>query len=403
MKTQSISAATRSVVPTKSKIAGGIFVWLVLLAGLVLPSTAAAQTWSWTREDVDISGKFTAIAVDAEGNIHVAYAGDGGSSLKYAYRAAGAKTWYTMALEKQLQDFATNVTLDAQGNPRICYTPRELKYAQWNGQKWTIQQIAAGTGTVEYNCSVTLSPDGTPHVSWYHTRAADGSNFLHLKYATLLDGVWMAKTVDFDGEDGKWNSLVLDANGRPQVIYSVFPRGELKYAAWNGKEWQPQAGITPGSAASAGMGNSLVLDAQGQPEISFYETVVEYGAASRGSLKFARRKGAGWDVQTVDSVFQRGSWVGFRSTLLLDKQGLPHICYEDGGGLKHAFWNGTRWHIQVVAPRATEPYLYSSMAIDRNDTLYISYRDPSDGTLKVAVGRSSAEGTATALQHEKKD
>jgi hypothetical protein len=375
----------------------------MLVALLTVPRTAPAQGWNWTREDVDIFGKFTAIAVDGDGNIHVAYAGDGGSSLKYAYRAAGAKKWYSMVLDKQLGDFATNMTLDAQGNPRICYTPRELKYAQWNGQKWTIQQIAAGTGTVEYNCSVTLSPDGTPHVSWYHTRASDGSNFLHLKYATLLDGVWMAKTVDFDGEDGKWNSLVLDTSGRPQVIYSVFPRGELKYATWNGKEWQPQAGITPASAASAGMGNSLVLDAQGQPEISFYETAVEYGAGSRGSLKFAWRKGAGWDVQTVDSVFKGGSWVGFRSTLVLDKQGLPHICYEDGGSLKHAFWNGTRWHIQLVAPRATEPYLYSAMAIDRNDTLYISYRDPSDGTLKVAVGRSSADDTATALQQEKKD
>jgi hypothetical protein len=43
------------------------------------------------------------------------------------------------------------------------------------------------------------------------------------------------------------------------------------------------------------------------------------------------------------------------------------------------------------------------MAIDQHDTLYISYRDPSDGSLKVAVGQTSSDGTSTALQQEKKD
>lgn len=380
----------------------GIFRFVFLLS-VVFPTAAVAQTWQWTREDVDVWAKFTAVAVDADGNVHVSYAGSNGSVLKYAYRSDISKRWFTMDLDKQLQDFATNITIDRQGNPRICYTPRELRYAQFDGQKWQIQQIASGSGSVEYNCSVTVGSDGTPHVIWYHTRSSDGSNFLHLKYAALQDGVWLAKTVDFDGEDGKWNSMALDSDGRPQLTYSVFPRGELKYASWTGKEWMLHAGITPGATASAGMGNSLVLDAHNLPEISFYESNIEYAGATRGSLKFARRKDDAWIVETVDSVFQRGSWVGFRSSLVLDHQGLPHICYEDAGTLKHAFSDGKRWHIQVVAARANEPYLYSSMAIDKNDTLYISYRDPSDGSLKVAIGHSSVQGTSSALEQSKKD
>lgn len=374
---------------------------LLLLAS---PLGAAGQTWSWSYETADAWGKFTSLGVDKDGNVHVSYAGDGGSVLKYAFRSAGSDRWFTMALDKQLQDFATNLTLDPQGNPHICYTPRELKYAEWNGQKWNIQPIAPGTGSVEYNCTVAIGSDSVPHVIWYHTRSADGANFLHLKYATFEDGVWMARTIDFEGEDGKWNSMVLDAHGNPQLLYSVFPRGELKYAAWDGRDWKILLGAAPDGTASAGMGNSLVLNAQNEPEFSYYETTVEYGSSSRGSVKFARRKGTGWDVQTVDKVYQRGSWVGFRSSLVLDKQGFPHISYEDGGALKHAFWDGTRWHVQVVANRATEPYLYSSMAIDKDDTLYISYRDPSDGSLKVAIGRSSSGGASTtALQQDKKN
>jgi hypothetical protein len=216
--------------------------------------------------------------------------------------------------------------------------------------------------------------------------------------------VWLARTIDFDGEDGKWNSMVLDTSGNPELLYSAFPRGELRFAAWDGKEWKIELGAVPNGTASAGMGNSLVLNANSEPEFSYYETSVEYGSGSRGSLKFARRKGTSWNVETVDAVYQRGSWVGFRSSLVLDKEGYPHISYEDGGALKHAYWDGTKWHAQVIAARAAEPYLYSSMAIDKDDTLYVSYRDPSDGSLKVAIGRRSlGEGSTTALQHDKKN
>jgi hypothetical protein len=377
--------------------------YFLCFVSLFVPKSVVAQTWQWTHEVIDVSGKFTSIAVDPDANVHISYAASNGSELKYAYRSASAKRWFTMELDKQLQDFATAIALDPHGNPRICYTPRELRYAQFDGQKWQIQQIAPGAGSVEYNCTINIGTDGTPHVIWYHTRASDGSNFLHLKYAALQNGVWMSKTVDFDGEDGKWNSMALDSAGHPQVIYSVFPRGELKYAAWTGKEWKLHAGITPGATASAGMGNSLVLDAHNLPQVSFYESNVEYAGAAKGAIKFARRKGDAWTVETVDSVFQRGSWVGFRSTLVLDHQGLPHISYEDAGTLKHAFSDGKTWHVQIVAARANEPYLYSSMAIDQHDTLYISYRDPSDGSLKVAVGQISSDGTSTVLQQEKKD
>jgi hypothetical protein len=151
------------------------------------------------------------------------------------------------------------------------------------------------------------------------------------------------------------------------------------------------------------MGNSLVLSPQNQLEVSFFEGPVEFnGNHSETLMRFARQNGAAWAVETVDSVVQRGGWVGYRSTLMLDKSGLPHICYEDGGSLKHAYSDGKRWHIQVVVPRGAETYLYSSMAIGSDDTLYISYRDSSDGSLKVAIGRSeSAISSSNSVEQSK--
>jgi hypothetical protein len=374
---------------------------LVLFALLAYPVGAGAQTWNWTYQSVDASATFTSVAVDQGKNVHLTYAGDGGSTLKYAFRAAGSNRWFTMVLDQQLQVFATSLALDPQGNPHICYTPRELKYARWDGRQWSIQKIAPGGGSVEYNCTIVVGSDGAPQVLWYQTRSPDGSNFLHLRHAVLKDGVWLARTVDLDREDGKWNSMVLDAQGNPSIIYSVFPPGDLKYAYWDGKNWDIGPGIA-GAKLSAGMGNSLVLTPEKQLEFSFYEAPVTFQASGEGSLKFARQKGTTWSVETVDSALQRGGWVGFRSSLVLDTKGAPHISYEDGGALKHAYWDGTRWHVQVVVPKGTEAYLYNSMAIDRDDTLYISYRDSSDGSLRVAVGsRATDASTATKITPEK--
>jgi hypothetical protein len=41
------------------------------------------------------------------------------------------------------------------------------------------------------------------------------------------------------------------------------------------------------------------------------------------------------------------------------------------------------------------------MAIDQNNVIYISYTDPGDGSVKVAVGEPNAEDVATLSQSVK--
>jgi len=122
------------------------------------------------------------------------------------------------------------------------------------------------------------------------------------------------------------------------------------------------------------------------------KAVISYMDESR--LKLARQNGTTWSIETVDTI-SNDSWYDFRSSLVLDHLGFPHICYHDSGRLKHAYWDGKQWHIQVIVPRGTEPTLHPSLDIDSNDTLYVSYRDPDDGSLKVAIG---SRGQAPAVE-----
>ncbi len=365
---------------------------LVLWTVLLLPGPAAGQTWVWTTETVDKSGTATSLAADDAGNLHISYGGDQGE-LKYGFLPAGTSRWFTMTLSGGAS--YTNLKLDQQGNPHICSTSRKLRYAHFDGREWHTREIAPDPATIQFSCSVAIGPDGTPHVTWYRIWEEDAVPYAHVKYAVLKDGAWMIRTIDFEMQTGKWHSMVVDSQGNPYISYDSFVKGNLNCAHWDGKSWSVRVVDKRGGGKepyNLGMGNSLLLDQQGKAQISYY---------TENTLRYARQQGDTWRIETVDNVTPLGSWIGYRTSPVLDKGGFPHISYEDAGAVKHAYWDGKQWRIQLISPAGSGQYPHSSMTIDREDMLYISYRDPADGSLKVAIGRRT-EQPQTALV-EKKD
>ena len=354
---------------------------LVLILFNMTARSARAQGWTWSFEKVDSGAKFTSLAVDTRGSVHVSYTDSSSHVVKYAFRSGDSLRWYTMVIEEKLGEATTRIALDSDSNPHICYPDRtSLKYAYWNGKRWLNQEISPG-GAKEYTCSLAISPEGTPYVSWYQVRSSNGTSYQHIRTAVFQGGAWLVRTLDFDGEAGKWNSTVVDNQGRPFVSYSIFPTGELKVAQFNGKEWQVSY-IDPlvkdSSKVIRGMGNCLRADAHGTLHVSYF---------SDKELRYAVELGDRWLVQKVDDISSPRSWAGYSSSLGFDLAGNPHISYDDAGALKHAYWDGTRWHVQIVASGGSDAYRYSSLGVGPDDTIYISYRDPQDGSLKVAVGR----------------
>lgn len=364
---------------------------IALLIMLLTSRSATAQVWSWTYEMIDLPGKFPSLVVDSNSNLHISYS-DYNGDLKYGFRPAGSSRWFTLVLDKQLGQFTTRLTLDVEGHPHICYTPTMIKYAHWDGQQWQVQQIAKDTGEIGYTCSIAISKDGTPHLTWYQLT---GSIQLHIRYAERKDNTWLARTLDFDNETGKWSTMVLDSHDLPVICYSAWYNGELRIAHWNGKQWEfttVDSRVRSPSDYNIGQGNAMVLDPDDKLHISYY---------TEKALRYAHTVDGKWEVQTIDPITWLGSWAHFRSSLVLDQKNLPHICYEDAGVLKHAYWDGKQWRIQVLAKNGLESYRYNSMAIDKNDTIYVAFRDPEDNTLKMAVGRRTANQRATPKSDEK--
>jgi hypothetical protein len=368
-------------------------------AAMLFPASVNAQSWSWKTETIDKVAAFNAkIATDATGNLHVSYSNAAGD-IKYGFRHSGSSQWFTMVVDHfgSASNIFTNLAIDQQGNPHLCYTPGVIKHAYWDGEKWQIEQIAPGSGVISYSCSIAVAPDGTPHLTWYQVDYGEQINYLHMRHAVRQEGAWLVRTVDFDAETGKWNSMVLDSEGRPHLSYSAYHLG-LKYAYWTGKAWAPIMVDARGRKTYnyRGMGNALALDHDGKALISYFDI-------DDRTLNFAWEQAKGWNIQTIDSLSPGVgiSWVAWRSSLVLDQHGFPHICYGDFGALKLAHWDGKQWHIQVIASGAADQYRYSAIAIDHQDKIYVIYPDSLDGALKAAMGTLSGDQQVSNAENKR--
>jgi hypothetical protein len=363
----------------------GALLGILISSSFSMPLRADGKSWTFTTETVDVSTGFTSLMVDSHGNVHLAYTNPN-FIVSYAFRDAQTSKWFHIVIDKRAS-FAS-LALDSQENPHICYTQAGMHYAHWDGKDWQKEQIAQGAGTIAYSCSVAVSSDGVPHVTWYQERTPEDTNYLHMRYARLENGAWLVKTLDWDAQTGKWHTMALDKAGNPHISYDAFVSGQLKYAVSDGKEWHLGAVDSRANTEQPlrGMGNSLVLDSKGLAMISYYE---------QGALKYARQKEDGtWSIETLASVFPSVTWAGYRSKQALDSQGFPHVVYEDAGTLRHTYWDGQAWRAQLIVRQGMHRLRYSAIAIGSDDTIYISYCDPDDGSLQIAVGHPSVPSAA---------
>src|SRR2546423_15390512 len=85
---------------------------------LLIPQMTYAKTWLWSEELVDAQpAKFTSIAIDQQGDLHLLYSSENGA-FQYGFRPAGESKWDVMPLEGGTG--FPNIKLDSSGNPHAC-------------------------------------------------------------------------------------------------------------------------------------------------------------------------------------------------------------------------------------------------------------------------------------------
>ncbi len=201
----------------------------------------------WVKQQIDPgSGTISyhcSIAVGPDGEPHVGWYHEylpGGAQYSH-FRHADLENgvWTVRSVDGGIAGKWSSMVVDSKGFPRASYTQLahggDLDYAEWDGNNWHLSTVDSSQNAGSnrgFDNSLTLSPDGSPHISYFDGRT--------LKYAHQDHGKWIIEKVDVvaSGYDyyGGSTTLLLDSDGNPHIVYGDF--GAIKHAFWDGKKWQ---------------------------------------------------------------------------------------------------------------------------------------------------------------------
>lgn len=323
-------------------------------------------------------GAFASLVIDQASSFHVGYYDSTHASLLYSFRGRNDKQWFTTTVDNKGRGSYVSLAVDTSGMPHFAYGSHYedgLHYAVWDGQRWQKQLI--DPERIDYYTSIQLDKQGRPRISYYLYHGPDSSYILHLKFASFDGKKWTIETVDQRRGTGKFNSLALDASGNPLIAYTHVGLGDLLFAAWDGSRWNfGDADSRQVHNDYVGTGNSIVVDHSDNPQIAYFDYTKHF-------VKFAFRQNGRWKSEIVDTLVNQGEVD--HVSLKLDSHDRPRIAYYDGGMgiLKYATREEKGWHIEVVDNNGNVGK-YPSLCLDRDERPYIAYEGLDTGALYMA-------------------
>jgi hypothetical protein len=221
------------------------------------------------------------------------------------------------SIENFYQADRTSIKFAPDGQPAIAFISMSaefplryyLNFARFDGEAWETELVYEVEDTIGRQ-DMAFAPDGSPSIVF--KTHDEGVKFAHL-----------------DGEEWQFESFITGAglgsgdrilaygpDGNPSVVFSCYEN--LYLARYDGIEWSPELVEENGG----GGGGSHAYDHDGLPAISYSDNT--------GELRYAHFNGADWENETVDTR------TNFTS-LAFDPGGGPAIAYEVYDQIKFAW------------------------------------------------------------------
>jgi len=347
----------------------------------------------WNFQTVDSNGnvgKSPSLCLSNNNKPYISYFDVTNKDLKYAF--LNGSSWQISVVDTGKVKPYSSILLDNNGYPNISYCTytetidwedqgivinkgpdiHHLKYAHYNGNSWTVDEIASTTGS---NLILSLDHEGKPHIVYYQgervwtdyipTIGYTNSyiKLISTEYAYKTGSYWNKETVFDEYMPG---SYIMDSN--KNLHYCTTSNGSVEYNFQVGSTWQGTQVVH--AQDIVGGYNCLALDSHGNPHISYYDYTNE-------DLKYAYYDGSSWVIQAVDTTDNTGKYISFK----LDNNNNPHIAYckitytsqyaWDSGELKYAHFDGSTWRIETID--SNNKNSLNSIAIDVNGYPHISY------------------------------
>ncbi len=329
----------------------------------------------WVSEVVDEGGAFdkvSSIAVDSEGNVHIAFFDEykvnnvSYGQLCYANNVNGCWTVVTVDNSTPMVGMNPSLAVDSKGWVHISYYDatglKVLKYINNVGGVWSIPILLDQSGNSGMYSSLAIGANDSVHVAYLNQRSKN------LMYVTNAHGFLDYDLIDDSETVSGRVSLALDPQGVPHIAY--YSDDGLAYAEQNGTAWD----ITLLDADNElGGGISLFIDGQDHSYVTYYNEISTL-------LKYINNTGGEWNNATV--IASEGI-AGVDSVISVDADGDEHIAYVESSGsgsLNYAERRSGIWMFQKVDIDLCGNAI--SMVMDRQGRAHVSYFDPGSKDLR---------------------
>jgi len=213
--------------------------------------------------------------------------------------------------------------------------------------------------------SIVLDLDDRPYILFYYL----GGNALTLAHWTGCK--WIYEPVSTYEHYGSDSSLAIDKEDNIHASFRDCETDDLMYGYRNSEGWSI---YRVDSEDNAGPFNSIAIDSKNYPHIAYCR---EYNNDKNTELRYAYYDGMNWNIEVIDNEYQEE---GYFCSLALDSNDYPHISYMEyfpnsGWNLKYARWDGTKWIKELISSESYDfIYFNTDIVIDSNNRPHIVYR-----------------------------
>jgi len=338
---------------------------------LFLTVNTIAQTWIPVGNKGFTEGKvqYSEIAIDHLGTPYVVFQ-DHANALKATVMKYNGTAWEIVGTPgfSYGEIRHSDIVIDALGTPYVVFTDDgysdQTFVYRFNGTDWEVVggEAAWKASSTQYN-SLAVDNEGTPYVA---LRAAySGGNITVIKLDD--NGSWKLIKNASACQD---ISLALDNSGIPYIVYQDSDWNKATVEKYNGYTWDLVGDKAFTSSLASNL--SIAFNSENVPFISFSL----YGSSpALMSYYESEWSYVGGNIITTEET-------GYSTSLAFDGGDIPFVTYVVKSNDKEATvttFNGESWE-KVGDPNVSEGEVsYTDIAIDADDTKYISYVDVANG------------------------
>jgi len=289
-----------------------------------------------------------AIAVDAQGNVYVTGGSYGASSMEdcvtIKYSAAGDRLWVKRYNGPgNGSDAATALALDSEGNVHVAgyasgvdsgYDFVTIKYSPSGELLWAKRYSGPGNNSDDAR-AIAVDAEGNVYVAGGSVGVDGNSDYVTIKYSAAGDRLWVKR---YKCPDGCAIALAVDADGNAYVTgtspggASSYDYVTIKYGPGGDLLWAKRYN-GPGNGED--WASALAVDAQGNVYVTGYSKGTTEDPLDYATVKYGPTGDRLW-VRRYSGPGNGSDWA---RAIALDAQGNVYVTGESLGIGKSTEWS----------------------------------------------------------------